>query len=62
MSNIKEFICNNNLIYTYIWYYINGEGSKTPINEYNSLEKEKCIERLEKQNNNLKKIMIKPRD
>jgi len=62
MSNIKEFICNNNLIYTYIWYYINGERSKTPINEYNSLEKEKCIERLEKQNNNLKKIMIKPRD
>jgi hypothetical protein len=43
MSNIKEFICNNNLIYTYIWYYINGEGSKIPINEYNSLEKEKCI-------------------
>jgi hypothetical protein len=62
MSNINEFICNNNLIYTYIWYYINGEGKKVPINEYNSLEKDKCVETMNRQNNNLKKIMIKPKD
>ena len=49
MSNIAEFICYNNLIYTYIWYYINGEGRNVPINEYNSLEKDKCIETMNRQ-------------
>ena len=28
MNNINEFICNNNLIYTYIWYFRMKKGVK----------------------------------
>ena len=60
-NNIEYFLYNNGLIYSYIWYYINKGGKKLPINEYNSLEKDKCIEKMNNQNNNLKKVMIKPK-
>jgi len=48
MYKLKEFLERNNFIYTYIWYYLNELGKKIPINEYNSLDKDKCIKKMKK--------------
>jgi phosphopantetheine adenylyltransferase len=59
-KSLKEFLDKNSLIYSYIWYFLNEKGIKIPINEYNTLDKEKCIKKMNVQNKKLNEVMKKP--
>ena len=59
-KSLKGFLDNNNLIYNYIWYFLNAKGLKIPINEYNTLDKEKCIKKMNIQNKKLNEVLKRP--
>jgi hypothetical protein len=59
-KSLKGFLDNNNLIYNYIWYFLNAKGLKVPINEYNTLDKEKCIKKMNIQNKKLNEVLKRP--
>lgn len=60
-TNLNLFFNTNNLLYNYIWYYIKDKTlKKTPLFEFNKLDKENCINKMIKQNDNLNFYMNKP--